>query len=140
MAIERCPAPDVVYIPLSQHIGAPAKPVVKPGDKVTIGQVIGEAGGFVSTNIHASVSGMVMKLENRYMPHGMISQCVVIKNDGQDTLCEDIKPRSEEEITPDLIRQVLREKGIAGMGGATFPTAVSMRLPRKATAPSTRSC
>ena len=55
------------------------------------------------------------------MPHGMISQCVVIKNDGQDTLCEDIKPRSEEEITPDLIRQVLREKGIAGMGGATLP-------------------
>ena len=123
VAIERCPAPDMVYIPLSQHIGAPAKPVVKPGDKVTIGQVIGEAGGFVSTNIHASVSGMVMKLENRYMPMGMISQCVVIKNDHQDTMCEDIKPR-EEEITPDLIRQVLRDKGIAGMGGATFPTAV----------------
>ena len=124
VAIERCPAPDVVYIPLSQHIGAPAKPVVKPGDKVKIGQVIGEAGGFVSTNIHASVSGMVMKLENRYMPHGMISQCVVIKNDGQDTPCEDMKPRKEEDITPDLIRQVLRDRGIAGMGGATFPTAV----------------
>ena len=69
VAIERCPAPDVVYIPLSQHIGAPAKPVVKPGDKVTIGQVIGEAGGFVSTNIHASVSGMVMKLENLSLIH-----------------------------------------------------------------------
>lgn len=135
VAIERCPAPDVVYIPLSQHIGAPAKPVVKPGDKVTIGQVIGEAGGFVSTNIHASVSGMVMKLENRYMPHGMISQCVVIKNDGQDTLCEDIKPRSEEEITPDLIRQVLREKGIAGMGGATFPTAVKYAPPKEGHCP-----
>ena len=135
VAIERCPAPDVVYIPLSQHIGAPAKPVVIPGDKVTIGQVIGEAGGFVSTNIHASVSGMVMKLENRYMPHGMISQCVVIKNDGQDTLCEDIKPRSEEEITPDLIRQVLREKGIAGMGGATFPTAVKYAPPKEGHCP-----
>lgn len=135
VAIERCPAPDVVYIPLSQHIGAPAKPVVKPGDKVTIGQVIGEAGGFVSTNIHASVSGMVMKLENRYMPNGMISQCVVIKNDGQDTLCEDIKPRSEEEITPDLIRQVLREKGIAGMGGATFPTAVKYAPPKEGHCP-----
>ena len=124
VAIERCPAPDMVYIPLSQHIGAPAKPVVKPGDKVTMGQVIGEAGGFVSTNIHSSVSGMVMKLESRYMPNGMISQCVVIKNDGQDTPCEDMKPRKEEDITPDLIRQVLRDRGIAGMGGATFPTAV----------------
>ena len=135
VAIERCPAPDVVYIPLSQHIGAPAKPVVKPGDKVTIGQVIGEAGGFVSTNIHASVSGMVMKLENRYMPNGMISQCVVIKNDGQDTMCEDIKPRSEADITPDLIRQVLREKGIAGMGGATFPTAVKYAPPKEGHCP-----
>ena len=124
VAIERCPAPDMVYIPLSQHIGAPAKPVVKPGDKVTMGQVIGEAGGFVSTNIHSSVSGMVMKLESRYMPNGMISQCVVIKNDGQDTPCEDMQPRKEEDITPDLIRQVLRDRGIAGMGGATFPTAV----------------
>ena len=82
----------MVYIPLSQHIGAPAKPVVKPGDKVTMGQVIGKAGGFVSTNIHSSVSGMVMKLESRYMPNGMISQCVVIKNDGQDTPCEDMQP------------------------------------------------
>ena len=87
LAIERCPAPDMVYIPLSQHIGDPAKPVVKPGDKVTIGQVIGEAGGFVSTNVHASVSGTVIKIESRYMVHGMLAQCIVIKNDGQDTLC-----------------------------------------------------
>ena len=62
VAIERCPAPDMVYIPLSQHIGAPAKPVVKAGDKVTLGQVIGEAGGFVSTNLHASVSGTVLRI------------------------------------------------------------------------------
>lgn len=124
LPIERCPAPDTVYIPLSQHIGAPAKPVVKPGDEVTLGQVIGEAGGFVSTNIHASVSGKVLRIENRYMPQGMLAQCVVIKNDGKDTLCEDIKPRDEKEITPDLIRQVLRDKGLAGLGGATFPTAI----------------
>lgn len=55
------------------------------------------------------------------MPHGMISQCVVIKNDGQDTLCEDIKPRSEEEITPDLIRQVLREKGLPAWAAPPSP-------------------
>lgn len=135
LAIERCPAPDMVYIPLSQHIGAPAKPVVKPGDKVTIGQVIGEAGGFVSTNVHASVSGTVIKIESRYMVHGMLAQCIVIKNDGQDTLFEDIKPRSEEEITPELIRQVLRDKGIAGMGGAMFPTAVKYAPPKEGARP-----
>lgn len=135
VAIEKCPAPDMVYIPLSQHIGKPAKPVVKPGDKVTLGQVIGEANGFVSTNIHASVSGMVMRLETRYSPNGLISQCVVIKNDKQDTLCDTIKDRDDKEITPDLIRQVLRDAGVAGMGGATFPTAVKYAPPKEGARP-----
>lgn len=125
----------MVYIPLSQHIGKPAKPVVKPGDKVTLGQVIGEANGFVSTNIHASVSGMVMRLETRYSPNGLISQCVVIKNDKQDTLCDTIKDRDDKEITPDLIRQVLRDAGVAGMGGATFPTAVKYAPPKEGARP-----
>ncbi|MCH3949986.1 MAG: electron transport complex subunit RsxC [Acidaminococcus sp.] len=135
VAITKCPAPDMVYIPLSQHIGKPATPVVKPGDKVTLGQVIGEAGGFVSTNIHSSVSGMVMRLENRYSPNGLISQCVVIKNDKQDTLCDTIKDRDDSEITPDLIRQVLRDAGVAGMGGATFPTAVKYAPPKEGARP-----
>lgn len=135
VAIERCPAPDMVYIPLSQHIGAPAKPVVKAGDKVTLGQVIGEAGGFVSTNIHASVSGTVLRIENRYMPQGTISQCVVIKNDKLDTPCETIKERSDEEITPDVIRTALREGGSAGLGGATFPTAVKYAPPKEGARP-----
>lgn len=135
VAIERCPAPDMVYIPLSQHIGAPAKPVVKAGDKVTLGQVIGEAGGFVSTNIHASVSGTVLRIENRYMPQGTLSQCVVIKNDKLDTPCETIKERSDEEITPDVIRTALREGGSAGLGGATFPTAVKYAPPKEGARP-----
>lgn len=124
LAIERCPAPATVSIPMSMHIGKPATAIVKVGDKVTVGQVIGEAGGFVSSNVHASVSGMVIGIQKRYMPMGMISDCVVIKNDGLDTMCEDIKPREDAEITPELIRSELQAKGIVGMGGATFPTHV----------------
>ncbi|MFA7068563.1 MAG: electron transport complex subunit RsxC [Acidaminococcaceae bacterium] len=129
-AILKCPAPDFVYLPLSMHIGAPAQPVVKLGDKVKMGQVIATAGGFVSSNIHASISGMVTGFQKRYLPNGMMSNCIVIKNDGLDTLSEDIKPREESEITPDLIRKQLQEKGIVGMGGATFPTHVKYAPPK----------
>ncbi|MDD4321209.1 MAG: electron transport complex subunit RsxC [Acidaminococcaceae bacterium] len=129
-AILKCPAPDFVYLPLSMHIGAPAQPVVKLGDKVKMGQVIATAGGFVSSSIHASISGMVTGFQKRYLPNGMMSNCIVIKNDGLDTLSEDIKPREESEITPDLIRKQLQEKGIVGMGGATFPTHVKYAPPK----------
>ena len=135
LAIERCPAPAMVYIPMSMHIGKPAKAIVKPGDKVTLGQVIGEAGGFVSSAVHASVSGTVVGIQKRYMPMGMISDCVVIKNDGLDTLCADIKPRTEAEITPELIRSELQAKGIVGMGGATFPTHVKYAPPKEGARP-----
>ena len=135
VAIERCPAPAMVYIPMSMHIGKPAKAIVKPGDKVTLGQVIGEAGGFVSSAVHASVSGTVVGIQKRYMPMGMISDCVVIKNDGLDTLCADIKPRTEAEITPELIRSELQAKGIVGMGGATFPTHVKYAPPKEGARP-----
>jgi len=128
--IRSCPAPDFVYLPLSMHIGAPANPVVKLGDKVKMGQVIATAGGFVSSNIHASISGMVTGFQRRYLPNGMMSNCIVIKNDGLDTPSEDIKPREESEITPDLIRKLLQEKGIVGMGGATFPTHVKYAPPK----------
>ncbi len=129
-AIIKCPAPDFVYLPLSMHIGAPAQPIVKLGDKVKMGQVIATAGGFVSSNIHASISGMVTGFQKRYLPNGMMSNCIVIKNDGLDTLSEDIKPREESEITPDLIRKQLQEKGVVGMGGATFPTHVKYAPPK----------
>ena len=135
LPIERCPAPDTVCIPLSMHIGKPAAAVVKPGDKVTIGQVIGKAGGFVSSNVHASVSGMVMGLQKRYMPNGMISDCILIKNDGLDTMCEDLKPHTDAELTPEFIRTELQEKGIVGMGGATFPTHVKYAPPKEGARP-----
>lgn len=128
--ILQCPAPDFVYLPLSMHIGAPAQPIVKLGDKVNMGQVIATAGGFVSSNIHASISGMVTGFQRRYLPNGMMSNCIVIKNDGLDTPSEDITPRAASEITPDVIRKTLQEKGIVGMGGATFPTHVKYAPPK----------
>ena len=123
--ITKLEPPDFVYLPLSMHIGAPAKPVVALGEKVKLGQLVAQAQGFVSSNIHASVSGMFVRLERRYLPNGAVSDCIVIKNDGLDTLCEDIAPKNNErELTPETIRQLLLQKGIVGMGGASFPTHV----------------
>ena len=117
--------PAFVYLPFSMHIGAPAKPVVSVGEKVKLGQLVAMAQGFVSSNIHASVSGTVLRFERRYLPNGAVSDCIVIKNDGLDTLSEDISPKTNElELNPETIRQLLLEKGIVGMGGASFPTHV----------------
>lgn len=125
LPIEAIPAPEKVVLPLSMHIGAPAKPLVQPGDKVYLGQKIAEAQGAVSSNIHASVSGMVIGSERRFLPNGTVATCMVIKNDGLDTLDPTITPReSGLVLPPDEIRQLLAEKGIVGMGGATFPTHV----------------
>ena len=122
------PAPDTVVIPMSQHIGAPCKPLVKKGDLVTVGQKIGDNQG-LCVPVHASVSGKVKSVGA--MPHtnGSTVMSVVIENDHQDTLCEEIKPRTQEEVdalsNEDLIN-IIREGGIVGMGGATFPTHVKL--------------
>lgn len=120
------PKGDMVY-PLSQHIGAPAKPLVKKGDRVLTGQKIAEAGGFVSSPIHASVSGTVKVIEPRLTPGGTMVESIVIENDGQfETIdfSEQVKPwtgMSREEIL-----KVIQEAGIVGMGGAGFPTHVKL--------------
>lgn len=131
LSIIKMEAPDYVYLPFSMHIGAPAKPVVTVGQKVKLGQLVAAAQGFVSSNIHASVSGTVARFEKRYLPNGSITDCMVIKNDGLDTLSEDIVPgKHTEEIEPETIRRLLLEKGIVGMGGAAFPTHVKYAPPK----------
>lgn len=118
-------APHLIFLPLSMHIGAPAKAIVKPGQKVKLGELIAKADGFISSNIHSSVSGMVLRKERRWLPNGVISECIVIKNDFCDTFSEDaIKPTKAHYYSPDDIRRIILEKGIVGMGGATFPTHV----------------
>ena len=123
------PAPDVVAINLAQHAGAPATPIVAVGDYVTAGQKVGEASGFISANVHASVSGTVIAIENRtHATRG--NQClhVVIKNDKKDTPCDALKPHASlDEVTPDEIVEIVKEAGVIGMGGAGFPMNVKLK-------------
>ena len=122
------PEPDVLVIPMSQHIGAPCKPLVKKGDLVTVGQKIGDNQG-LCVPVHASVSGKVKAVEARAHTNGTTVMSVVIENDHLDTLCEDIKPRTQEEVdglTKEELIGIIREAGIVAMGGATFPTHVKL--------------
>ncbi len=128
MAIQEFPEPDILVIPMSQHIGAPCKPLVKRGDLVTVGQKIGDNQG-LCVPVHASVSGKVKAVEMKAHTSGTTVMSVVIENDHLGTLCEDIKPRTQEEVdalSPEELMNIIREGGIVGMGGATFPTHVKL--------------
>ena len=125
-AIRELPAPPRVIIPLSQHIGAPAKAVVKKGDHVKIGQLIGEAGGFVSAPVHSSVSGTVWDVQPCLLASGVTAPAVIIDNDYQEEWVELTPSAHPETLSADELRQIVRNAGIVGMGGATFPTAVKL--------------
>ncbi len=128
VAIQEFPEPDILVIPMSQHIGAPCKPLVKKGDLVTKGQKIGDNQG-LCVPVHASVSGKVKSVEMKAHTSGTTVMSVVIENDHLGTLCEDIKPRTQEEVdalTPEELMNIIREAGIVGMGGAAFPTHVKL--------------
>ena len=127
-AIQEFPAPDILVISMSQHIGAPCNPLVRKGDTVTMGQKIGDNTG-LCVPVHASVSGKVKSVEARAHTSGTTMMSVVIENDHQYTLCGDCKPRTREEVdrlTPEELMNIIREGGIVGMGGATFPTHVKL--------------
>ena len=125
--IELLPPPAQVVIPMSLHIGAPCKPCVAVGDQVTVGQKIGETSAFVSAPIHASVSGKVVAVEPRIHFSGVKVMSVVIENDFNDTLCPDIKPVEKPgDLTPEQLVEIVKEAGIVGLGGATFPTHIKI--------------
>ena len=116
-----------VILPLSQNIGRPAKPVVKRNDPVLVGQVIGEADGFVSANIIASVSGKVKAIEKRRTLNGSLQECIVIENDGAFTPLKDYSVREDISwITNEEILARIKNAGIVGLGGAGFPTHVKL--------------
>ena len=117
---------EMVY-PLSQHIGAPAKAIVKVGDEVLVGQKIAEAGGFISAVVVSSVSGKVKKIEPRVTAGGAKSISIVIENDGQYTAVEGLgEDRDVTKLSKQEIRDIVREAGIVGLGGAGFPTNVKL--------------
>lgn len=119
----RMPAPAHVSIPLQQHIGAPASCLVKVGDRLFRGQKIGEPNG-LGAPVHASVSGIVEKIESITLPNGTQSTAVIIANDGNETLDPSIAPigRRLGDVSAEEILSIIREAGITGMGGAAFPT------------------
>ena len=126
--VQAFPAPDLLVIPMSQHIGAPCLPLVKKGDRVLMGQKVGDNQG-LCVPVHASVSGTVKAVEARPHTNGMTCMSVVIQNDHLDELDPAIQPRTQEEVdalSADDLMAIIREAGIVGMGGATFPTNVKL--------------
>ena len=128
LAVQEFPEPDTLVISMSQHIGIPCEPLVKKNDPVTKGQKIGDNTG-LCVPVHAPVSGKVKAVEARPHSSGVTVMSVVIENDHQGTLCEDIKPRTQQEVdalTSEELIHIIREAGIVGMGGASFPTHVKL--------------
>ncbi len=119
------PKGDLVY-PLSQHIGAPAKPIVAKGDHVLTGQKIAEAGGFVSAPVYATVSGTVKAIEPRRVVTGDNVMSIVVENDGLYEEVEYPAVKPLEDMTRDEIIACIKEAGIVGMGGAGFPTFIKL--------------
>ena len=134
------PLPKQAIFPLSQHIGAPAKPVVSKGDKVRVGTLLAEAGGFVSAPIHSSVSGTVLKIDTAVDATGYRKPVIVVSVEGDEW--EESIDRSDKletldahpELTPEEIVERVKQAGITGMGGAGFPTHVKLCPPPTAKA------
>ncbi|MDD7193263.1 MAG: electron transport complex subunit RsxC [Clostridiaceae bacterium] len=125
--VVRLPVPQKVTIPMQQHIGAPCEPLVKVGDKVAVGQLIGDTDKFVSAPIHASVSGVVTAVGDVKLPNGVMSKAVTIESDGEMRLWEGIEP-PKVETREDFVKAV-RASGLVGLGGAGFPTHIKLNFP-----------
>lgn len=126
--VDLAPEGDLVF-PMAQHIGAPCVPTVQAGNRVLVGQVIGESNTFISAPIHSSVSGTVKKIAPVLTPMGSKSLSVVVENDGKYEEVEGIHPKDYTSMTSDEIRSVIRDAGVVGKGGACFPTVVKLSPP-----------
>lgn len=140
VATQTAKLPRQAIFPLSQHIGAPAKPVVKKGDKVKVGTLLAEAGGFVSAPIYSSVSGTVLKIDEAVDATGYRKPAIIVKVEGDEW--EDYIDRSDKletleahpELTPEEIIERVKKAGVTGMGGAGFPTFIKLCPPPTAKA------
>ena len=118
---------EIMVYPLSQHIGAPAKPLVAKGDHVLKGQIIAEAGGFISANVLSSVSGTVKGIESKLVANGAMVQSILVENDGEEEAIEGFgTDRDSTKLSKEEIRKIVKDAGIVGLGGAGFPTHVKL--------------
>lgn len=128
--IRKIPLAPVLTIPLQQHIGTPAEPLVQPGERVRKGQTIARATQYIGAPIHAPTSGVVREITEHFVPHpsGLKAQCIVLEADGQDEWDDDLpEPLTNfDQLEPALIRERIRWAGIVGLGGAGFPTSVKV--------------
>ena len=120
----RMEPPKEVLIPTIQHIGAPATPIVKVGDEVKVGQLIAEASGYVSSNIHSSVSGKVTKIDSYLRNDGKTIPAIRIESDGLMTPADGLTPPDVTDIAS--LVEAVKASGIVGLGGAGFPTSVKL--------------
>ena len=128
--VDALPLSARFVVPVSQHLGAPGKPIVEKGQTVARGEPLTEPGGFVSVPVHAPTSGKIKSIKDFPHPMGLPMKAIEIEADGEDTLYEGIKPVGEwRAMDPAAIRDAIRDAGVCGMGGATFPTHVKLSPP-----------
>lgn len=128
IAFEIMPTPKQVIIPLSQHTGRPAKPLVKKGNEVKAGEVIAEQDGFISSPVHSSVSGKVIKIASSVNVNGFLKESIFIESNNSDEFIR-MPKLNPEKVSSEEIRQRVKEAGIVGLGGAAFPTYVKLSPP-----------
>ena len=129
--IETLPPPERVVVPIVQHLGAPGSPLVNKKEQVKIGQKLTEPGGFVSVPCHSPVSGVVKKIDEYPHPFGRRIQAIEIENDGENTPDHDMEPQDDYlELPAEEMINRIRAAGLAGMGGAAFPTHVKLSPPK----------
>ena len=128
LPIGALPIPEKLLVPLNQHIGAPANACVKVGQKVLKGQRIADATGAVSVPMHAPTSGTISAIEDRPIAHssGMSAPCIEITSDGKDSWIEHEGIADFEHSNPEVLTKIIADAGIAGMGGAGFPSAIKL--------------
>ena len=126
--IAAAPLPERLMLPLSQHAGSPSKPVVQVGDRVLKGQMIAKATGFVSLPVHAPTSGTVIAIEPHSvpLPSGMHDNCIILKNDGKEEWCQLSPVEDYRQLEPEQLVTIIHNAGVAGLGGAGFPTAIKL--------------
>lgn len=130
LSTEKMEASKMLYIPMQQHIGAPLDPTVEVGERILKGQKIGDSKAFMSTTIHSPVSGVVKKIEQHVFPLMGKAKTVIIENDGKDEWCELEKIKDWEKASKEELLKIIREKGIVGIGGASFPTHIKLTPPK----------